>query len=160
AREFFLCFVALSAEELAYARPVAQWEVSRGDLTAVCDLFLAEGIVVVSQQSPDGARMYELADPTLVKSWTRIVQWVMEDLPFRRWLRDFSARATAWQLRQGASFLLAGKTLEEASDWVERFPGRLTPQQSAFLEASQRAAQRRRWMAPLRNFARLPLYKQ
>jgi len=160
ARELFLWFVALGTEDFPFARPLAQSVASRADLAGVRDLFFAEGILVMSQQSPESAKVYELADPSLVKSWSRIVDWIKEDLPFRHWLQDFGPTAKAWHAEANAALLLDGKALEAASGWAERFPLRLNAQESEFLAASKRRAKVRRWTAPVRNLIAAPWYKQ
>jgi cellulose biosynthesis protein BcsQ len=161
ARELFLLFVTLSEEEAPYARPVAKSLSSKAGTAGVLDLFLAEGIMAESPQSGDGATIYELSDPALVNSWTRIAEWVKQDLPFRRWRREFSAAAGGWRVTQSDSLLLRGPRLRDATNWDQRFPGRLSAEESEFLSASALRSRRpltEGFLAMLRRLARVPWY--
>jgi hypothetical protein len=82
---------------------------SYAPVAGVLELFLAEGILSISSLSSARDVICELSDPAFVKSWSRIADWIRQDLPLRRWRREFRSAADAWRSSRNDALLLAGE---------------------------------------------------
>ena len=118
-------------------------ELTRGDPAARASLdALVNGRLLVAHHADDGSA-YELAHEVLVRGWTTLRGWLLEDAD-QNLLRDRVHQAAAeWErLHKSRDALWKKRQLDEAARVraAELGPGEL-----AFLAASRRALGRRRW---------------
>jgi DNA-binding SARP family transcriptional activator/WD40 repeat protein len=85
----------------------------------------------------------EVAHEALLREWTRLRDWLDEDVEGRRLHRDLAGSAADWQARgRDPAGLYRGPRLALALAWAAGNDGELSETEHAFLAASRRAAQR------------------
>ena len=87
----------------------------------------------------------ELAHEAIARAWPRLRGWLDDDSEGQRVWRHLSVASSGWEaMGQPDSELYRGARLAQALEWRERTPAGLNASENAFLDASQRNADRER----------------
>lgn len=103
---------------------------------------LVKGRLVVAAEI-DGASAYQLAHEALIDAWPRLRSWLDEQPQRDATLRRLQANVAAWQQSGRSSEFLWGPQQIAASRILDH--ARLTPEEKAFLRASERGVRNARW---------------
>ena len=107
-------------------------------------LRLVEARVLISGER-DGRRMIEPAHEALVRNWSRLGEWVAEELEFLSWRERLGVEIADWRSRDHAgSVLLRDAPLAEAEQWVLTRGEALNAEEHEFIASSRRHHERRR----------------
>jgi WD40 repeat protein len=150
AREMLRSMTVASRDNRFTRRPVTladlhagRAETDRSQLDTVLEAFAAKRLVVLNYGTA------QISHDALLRAWPRLRGWLEDDQASWIFHSQLAEDAAAWHAsRQDPSFLYRGTQLaalrQAAAGWVSdpaRFPA-LTPDQSDFLQASERAAAR------------------
>ncbi|MFI6095161.1 hypothetical protein ACIA8G_06410 [Lentzea sp. NPDC051213] len=87
----------------------------------------------------------EISHEAVIRSWPRLRDWLAEARDDLRVHRRLTAAAADWEAHhRDPGSLYRGVPLEQSTDWAQREPGALNPQEQAFLDASTAAAEHER----------------
>jgi len=101
--------------------------------------------ILVASEGDDGHEHVSIIHEALVDRWPRLVQWRAEEAAGAHYRDELRAAASLWDQRQKApSYLWQGQALATYQRWSEHWAGGLTATESAFVDASLRAAGRAR----------------
>jgi MinD-like ATPase involved in chromosome partitioning or flagellar assembly len=107
-------------------------------------LRLVEARVLISGEQ-DGRRMIEPAHEALVRNWSRLREWVAEELEFLSWRERLGVEVADWRNRDHASsVLLRDAPLVEAEQWVLTRGEALNAEEHEFIASSRRDHERRK----------------
>jgi WD40 repeat protein/DNA-binding SARP family transcriptional activator len=100
------------------------------------DLLVASRLVT----SDDG--VVEIAHEALARAWPRLRAWLDDDIEGQRILHHLASAADSWDmLARPESELYRGVRLAKALDWRTRATPGLSPNEQAFLDASQQLSE-------------------
>lgn len=127
---------------------------------------LVEGRVLVlgGGAEEEGEVFIEVAHEALLRHWGPLAEWIREDQERRRRRLELRAAADAWGDHQGSEhaedYLLRGRRLEEALEFLLAHPDELDERVFPFINASREREERlareaRRHQERLQDFARL-----
>ncbi|MGY1762288.1 trypsin-like peptidase domain-containing protein [Geodermatophilus sp. SYSU D00779] len=106
----------------------SQWELGQR---------LAATRLVVADRDPAGAESVELVHEALIGGWSRLHEWVDEDLAFRTWQEQLRTAMTGWEeVGRDPGALLRGAPLAVAERWLEDRREDLTEAEKGFIAAS------------------------
>jgi WD40 repeat protein/tRNA A-37 threonylcarbamoyl transferase component Bud32 len=113
---------------------------------AVIERLIEHRMLVASERSRGGEQI-EIIHEALLDSWPQLVEWRREDAAGTRMRDQLRTAAQLWDERERPTGLLwRGDALAEYRLWRTRHPGELARRETAFVEASVRAATSgRRW---------------
>ncbi|WP_185899722.1 trypsin-like peptidase domain-containing protein [Streptomyces sp. WAC07061] len=105
---------------------------------------LAPGKLVVLSPDPDGSgEIVDLAHESLTRLWPRLRQWLTDTREFRVWQEQLRTDLRRWEAHdREAARLLGGTDLAEARRRLADHPDDTTPEESAYVRLSERAARR------------------
>lgn len=122
-----------AADELAGADPAAEALVQR---------LVRARLLAMTSDLASGTRVVEIAHEQLLRSWSRLADWIAAERAALRAEHRLADTAADWEAHgRDPAFLLAGPRLQE---WDARPDGRLTEAAKAFLTAGRDAAAGRR----------------
>ncbi len=117
-------------------------------LQALIDSRLLTSYEVPSEEGAAPLRRVEVVHESLLSAWPRLVRWQSQDADSRQLRDELRHAAKLWDSRNRPDDLLwSGTAYREFRLWRERYPGRLTAIEEAFVAAMTTAgerAQRRR----------------
>ncbi|SET06056.1 WD40 repeat [Geodermatophilus poikilotrophus] len=106
----------------------AQWELGQR---------LAATRLVVADRDPAGTESVELVHEALIGGWSRLHEWVDDDLAFRTWQEQLRTAMAGWEkVGRDPGGLLRGAPLAEAERWREERGEDLTDAEKHFITAS------------------------
>ena len=123
-------------------------EAQEGDSRAVLRV-LVEGRLLHTRTA-GGQPRYEIAHESLIESWGTLRDWLDDDIGHRVVRKRVEAASAEWErLRRASEALWGQRQLDEASHLE---PSTLGSRERAFLHASRRAVNRKRWRRALTVF--------
>ena len=81
----------------------------------------------------------EVAHEALLREWPRLQEWLNESRDDIRQQQKLATAVSEWQQQQAPGFLLRGSRLDQFSSWAASSTVQLTPDETAYLQASQQA---------------------
>ncbi|WP_409497384.1 hypothetical protein [Amycolatopsis sp. cmx-11-12] len=147
ARQLFLRLVALGegTEDTKRRLDRGELDLENPDAGTVLDQLAQARLITLDH---DGI---EIIHEALIRYWPRFTEWLTQDREGQRTHRQLTDATTVWEgLDRDPGALYRGTRLAIARDWADSAHDRLTPRESAFLdagldaEAGERAAAQRR----------------
>jgi WD40 repeat protein len=116
-----------------------------GTVARVLDQFGRARLLVFDRDPASRKATVEVAHEALLRKWQRLRRWLDESRADVRMQRLLSAEAVEWRASdREPGFLLRAARLDQFAGWAEANTVALTPDESAFLEASVAARRARR----------------
>jgi WD40 repeat protein/DNA-binding SARP family transcriptional activator len=147
ARQMFLRLVTLGEETEDTRRRVHQAELLSLGGTAmprVMDVFGRARLLTFDHDPATRAPTVEVAHEALIREWDQLRAWLDESRADIRQQRLLAAAAAEWeQAGRDSDYLLAGSRLAQFEDWAARTDIALTPDETAYLDASLAEHERR-----------------
>ncbi len=145
-REAFVPGLVKVNDEGGFVRQAARWDaLPEKSHRLVLALAGAEARLLVVRDR-DGGREVEVAHEALFRVWPLLTGWLQEEKEFligrnrlERALADWQALAES----ERAKGLISGILLDRAGQWLSEHPTRFTPDEVAFIRASEAAEQER-----------------
>ena len=137
-KQVFLQLVRLGQETKATRRLATRDEIKTENWNLVTRLASAR-LVVTSRKYASGEETVEIVHESLIKSWGRLQQWLLQDGDFRRWQEQLRSSIDQWQWsgsEPNQNTLLRGKPLVDASNWMQKRFQELTDSERGFIQAS------------------------
>lgn len=104
---------------------------------------LARSRLIVTSRGPGDEPIAEIAHEALIREWGRLETWVAEDRTFRLWQEGLRSRMADWSAHnRHVGYLLSGPPLVEAEGWLATRPADLSEDDSGYIRASRRRAER------------------
>lgn len=121
----------------AHTRRVApRTEFSPEELATINRLMKAR--LVVASADAAGKTFIEIAHETMIRSWTRLHDWIEEEKEFLGWRDRLSTFVSAWaESGHARRFLLSGDFLADAERWLATSSGAFSPLTAAYVAASR-----------------------
>jgi len=114
-------------------------------LDGLIDTYAAYRLLTLDIDPESHQPTVSLAHEALIREWERLRLWLEDSREDLLQHRRLSAQTREWQeAGQDPTYLLRQKRLDRFSAWAAQTDLRLSPQEKAFLEASQAARQSRR----------------
>lgn len=106
---------------------------------------LTDAGLLAAETDPAGRRVVQVAREEILTCWQRLGAWIKADLDFLVWRRRLSAATAEWDAAGRDDFLLLrGSQLVGAQEWARTRGAELTPAETAYVLASDTAANRAR----------------
>jgi serine phosphatase RsbU (regulator of sigma subunit) len=134
--------VCSAAEEGADTRQMLKLKEVQPFEHAILQIFAQARLVVMGRKDDAGDETVELAHEALIRSWSRLRQWIDDDRSFLLWRQELSMFLANWQraeFHEGA--LLRGVYLASAQRWMERRGDDLSEPERAFIRDSMQGAE-------------------
>lgn len=80
---------------------------------------LADGRLVEIDSNASGARTVQLAGEEVLRSWTRLQQWLQEDREFLLWRQSLRRQMAEWEEHRDRGALLSGVPLQIAATYLK-----------------------------------------
>ncbi len=146
ARRLFTRLVRVSptgaADDAAVSLPVAEAQA----LLPVATQFVQAGLLRIESDPYRGEQVLRIADNSLLTRWQRLAEWIEEDRAFLEWRQRLRANRDEWMQSHDAGALLSGQPLRAAREWQRKRSEDLSPEDQAYIAASQRAVRQERWV--------------
>ncbi len=99
---------------------------------------LMEARLVVASADAAGKTSIEIAHEAMIRSWTRLHDWIEEEKELLGWRERLSTFVSAWaESDRSQQFLLSGGFLAEAERWLATSPGAFSSLEVAYVVASR-----------------------
>ncbi|HVG56705.1 MAG TPA: PASTA domain-containing protein [Vicinamibacterales bacterium] len=109
----------------------------REDERAVAERLAGFGVLVIGSESR-GAEPSVGLEPTLLTSWSTLIQWIRDDQDFLAWRQELRGFLTHWlRNERDDRSLLSGRSLFEADRWLGRRKADLNDVEIEFIERSK-----------------------
>lgn len=100
---------------------------------------LMEARLVVASADAAGKTSIEIAHEAMIRSWTRLHDWIEEEKELLGWRDRLSTFVSAWaESDRNQRFLLSGGFLAEAERWLATSPGAFSSLEAAYVVASRK----------------------
>lgn len=97
-----------------------------------------ERLVVTSRVAGSVEDTVEVSHEALVRHWSHLKGWVEADRQFLVWQQRLNVMRREWELgKRSADLLLRGIPLREAMEWLKKKPESFSPDERAYITASQ-----------------------
>jgi WD40 repeat protein/transcriptional regulator with XRE-family HTH domain len=112
-------------------------ELRGSSISAILDAFGKSRLLTFDRHPVTRGPTVEVAHEALLREWSRLREWLQNSRASLRLQRQLASAATEWRSANGdSSFLLRGARLAQFENLASSSTVALTPEESAFLEAS------------------------
>lgn len=147
----FPALVTLDYEAENPKRQVASWSSLPPQTHPLLERLVAARLLLKDKRKQaDGqeAVVVEVTHEALIRHWSHLKNWVVVNREFLAWQQRLNATMKRWDKQhRPEGLLLRGLPLREAAAWLKQQPDSFSPDERAFVTASQVHVMRRRWLA-------------
>jgi hypothetical protein len=112
-------------------------EFSRAE-TLTLNRLIDARLLVASGDATDTTIFIEIAHEAMIRSWTRLRDWIEEEKDFLSWRDRLSTFARAWyESNRDHQFLLSGGFLAEAERWLATLPDGFSELETSYVATSR-----------------------
>ncbi len=91
-------------------------------------------LLVMARRGPSQEETIEVAHEALIRQWTRLRNWLLEDQEFLLWRQRLQTDLADWlRTHRDQGTLLRGMPLDDAERWIAQRKDDLTPEEQAFI---------------------------
>lgn len=138
----FPYLVMLEHEADKPKRRVATWSGLPPETHPLLERLVAARLLLKDRRKPEDGQedvVVEVAHEALIRHWTLLKSWVDANREFLAWHQRLNANKKRWEEKgHPVDLLLRGLPLREAEKWVKKQPDAFSPDEQAFVTASQR----------------------
>lgn len=135
ARRIFMQMVRPGQQTEDTRRVASRAELGEAQWALVQDL--ADARLLVTGRDPAGYETVEVVHEALIRSWSRLQEWLNTDRAFRIWQERLRASLRQWQISEHDSgALLRGVPLAEAEEWFKQHKEDLNRAERHFIQSS------------------------
>ena len=149
----FPYLVMLDHEADKPKRRVATWSCLPPETLPLLERLVTVRLLLKDHRRLDNGQETVVAEVTheaLIRHWSYLKSWVDANREFLVWQHRFNATRKRWAERQKpVGLLLRGVPLREAEEWLKRKPESYSPDERAFITASQNRRTRERAVASI-----------
>lgn len=117
------------------------------EATNVTNAYAKAGLLTIDRNVEGGETTVEATNEALLRSWPTLNEWIKADRDLMVWRQDLQTSRARWveQNRQ-PSYLLTGRQLFEANQWLLTHPSYFSDRELEYMKESQRgvASEQRR----------------
>ena len=131
-------------------RRAARSEFSEEEWRLVSELADHPNRLLVTVTPESGETYAEVAHEAIFRRWDKLRDWIAAEREFLAWRSGLEAARRAWQATSDGSkndALLMGLALAQASNWLAKRAGDISPVDREFVVLSRKVAQRRKLRA-------------
>ncbi len=137
----FPYLVMLEHEADKPKRRVATWSGLPPETHPLLERLVAARLLLKDRRKPEDAQedvIVEVAHEALIRHWTLLKSWVDTNREFLAWQQRLNANKKRWEEKgHPVDLLLRGLPLREAEKWVKKQPDAFSPDDHAYVIASQ-----------------------